>query len=142
MNWHEYSAQAALREFDVTPDAGLKAAQVTERQEKYGKNQLRAAGRRSTLQMFLEQFKDVMVLILLVAAIISGFALKEWTDCIIILLVVVLNAVLGVVQENVLPAREGSAGRRHACGARGGTGARGYCRIGNGRRGAGGSSAD
>ena len=50
--------------------------------------------------MFLEQFKDVMVLILLVAAIISGFALKEWTDCIIILLVVVLNAVLGVVQEN------------------------------------------
>ena len=100
MNWHEYSAQAALREFDVTPEAGLKAAQVTERQEKYGKNQLRAAGRRSTLQMFLEQFKDVMVLILLVAAIISGFALKEWTDCIIILLVVVLNAVLGVVQEN------------------------------------------
>lgn len=93
MNWHEYSAQAALREFDVTPEAGLKAAQVTERQEKYGKNQLRAAGRRSTLQMFLEQFKDVMVLILLVAAIISGFALKEWTDCIIILLVVVLNAV-------------------------------------------------
>ena len=34
MNWHEYSAQAALREFDVTPEAGLKAAQVTERQEK------------------------------------------------------------------------------------------------------------
>ena len=100
MTWHDRSAQDALKEMQVKPESGLTQSEVTARQEKYGKNQLRAAGRRSIPMMFLEQFKDVMVIILLVAALISGFALKEWTDCVIIMLVVVLNAVLGVVQEN------------------------------------------
>ena len=98
MNWHEYSAQAALREFDVTPEAGLKAAQVTERQEKYGKNQLRAAGRRSTLQMFLEQFKDLLVVILIAAAVISMLS-GNVESTIVIFAVLILNAVLGTVQH-------------------------------------------
>ena len=48
MNWHEHSAQDALRELQVTPQAGLDAAEAAARQEKYGKNRIRAAGRRST----------------------------------------------------------------------------------------------
>ena len=78
MNWHEHSAQDAVRELQVTPQAGLDAAEAAARQEKYGKNRIRAAGRRSTLQMFLEQFKDVMVLILLAAALISGPLESGW----------------------------------------------------------------
>ena len=100
MDWHERDAQDVLRALEVAPQEGLSHTEVAARQEKYGKNQLRAARRRSVPQMFLEQFKDVMVLILLAAALISGFALQEWTDCAIILVVVALNAVLGVVQEN------------------------------------------
>ena len=100
MTWHDRTAQEALDALHVQPEQGLTAAVAAERQAKMGKNQLRAVKRRSTARMLLEQFKDVMVLILLAAALISGFVLSEWTDCLIILVVVMLNAVLGVVQEN------------------------------------------
>ena len=98
MSWHERSETETLKELNARRE-GLTAQEAEARQQKYGKNQLQGAKKRSVAQMLLAQMKDTMVLILLTAAMISGFALGEWTDCGIILLVVALNAVLGVVQE-------------------------------------------
>lgn len=78
---------------------GLTSAEAAQRLERYGKNMLQETKTKSLLAKFIEQFKNVMIFILLAAAILSGI-LGEWTDTIIILLVVILNAVLGVIQEN------------------------------------------
>ncbi len=81
------------REQGLSPD---EAAQLLER---YGRNVLKETQTKSLLAKFIEQFKNVMIFILLAAAVLSGI-LGEWTDTVIILLVVILNAVLGVIQEN------------------------------------------
>ncbi|WP_339225398.1 calcium-translocating P-type ATPase, SERCA-type [Paenibacillus sp. FSL H8-0332] len=78
---------------------GLSAEQAVQRLERYGKNVLQEAKPKTLLAKFIEQFKNVMIFILLAAAVLSGI-LGEWTDTVIILLVVILNAVLGVIQEN------------------------------------------
>ena len=79
-------------------ESGLSAQEAASRLARYGKNELKEGKRKSLLQKFLEQFKDFMVIVLLAAAIISGF-LGEIADAAIIFLVVALNAVLGVFQE-------------------------------------------
>ncbi|WP_405111952.1 calcium-translocating P-type ATPase, SERCA-type [Paenibacillus sp. FSL K6-1217] len=78
---------------------GLSAEQAAERLARYGSNVLQEAKPQSLLAKFIAQFKNVMIFILLAAAVLSGI-LGEWTDTVIILLVVILNAVLGVIQEN------------------------------------------
>ena len=77
-----------------------QGAEAAARLEKHGPNALRQAKKRTIWQMYLAQLKDVMVLVLLAAALISGVLLGEWVDAGIILLVVLLNALLGVIQEN------------------------------------------
>ncbi|MBT2292074.1 calcium-translocating P-type ATPase, SERCA-type [Paenibacillus albidus] len=79
--------------------AGLSAKEAQQLAERHGKNMLQETKAKSLLAKFIEQFKNVMIFILLAAAVLSGI-LGEWTDTIIILLVVLLNAILGVVQEN------------------------------------------
>lgn len=78
---------------------GLTDQQVIESRAKYGSNELEEGKKKSMLVMFFEQFKDLMIIILLVASIVSGF-LGEITDTIIILLVIIINAILGVTQES------------------------------------------
>jgi Ca2+-transporting ATPase len=78
---------------------GLSAAEAEKRLQEYGPNALREPPRRSVLAMFFEQLKDVLVLILIAAALISC-ALGEWADSLVILIIVVLNACLGVYQEH------------------------------------------
>lgn len=78
---------------------GLSNQVVQARLQKNGQNKLASKKRKSVWQMFLDQFKDFMIIILLVAAVISGLLLQEWTDAIIIMAVVVISAVTGVVQE-------------------------------------------
>jgi len=78
---------------------GLTQEEANARLEQYGKNALEEREGKSLFAKLIAQFKDVMIIILLVAALISGI-LGEWTDSLIILFVVVLNAVLGVIQEN------------------------------------------
>lgn len=82
-----------------TGDRGLKNDEVKKRIEEYGFNEFKEKKTRTTIQKFLEQFKDFLVLILIGAAIISGFV-GEIADSIIILSVVIINATLGVIQEN------------------------------------------
>ncbi|MEW9082855.1 calcium-transporting P-type ATPase, PMR1-type [Caldanaerobacter subterraneus] len=87
------------KELETDDVYGLTQEQVNERLLKHGKNILREKERKSIFSLFIEQFKDYMVLILIVASIISFF-LGETTDASIILAIVILNALLGTVQEN------------------------------------------
>lgn len=75
----------------------LTDQQVREHQEKYGKNELVEGKKKSTFQIFLEQYKDFLVIILIAAAIVSGF-LGDAESAIVILVVITMNAVLGTVQ--------------------------------------------
>jgi Ca2+-transporting ATPase len=92
------TVEAVEQEIGATPE-GLNKAQVDERLEKYGLNALEAGKSRTLRAKILDQFKDFMIIVLLVAAVISGFVAHEWTDAAIILIVVVLNAIFGVYQE-------------------------------------------
>ena len=94
---YQLTRKEVLEKFDTSLD-GLTNAEVKKRQEKDGKNVLEAKRNTTLLEKFLAQFKDLMIIILLVAAAISVFA-GEAADAIIIFLVVILNAVFGVFQE-------------------------------------------
>lgn len=96
-----------LKSEDETLDAlhttrdGLSAAEAKKRLDEYGHNELEEAQKRSLLAKFLDQFKDLMIIILLVAAALSVITegTEGFTDALIILAVVVLNAAFGVYQE-------------------------------------------
>src|SRR5512133_1099371 len=79
-------------------ETGLVSEDVTKLREKYGPNQLEEKKGRSALALFLDQFKDFMIWVLIGASLVSGF-LKEWVDAIAIICIVILNAVLGFIQE-------------------------------------------
>ena len=95
--WHNRSVPQAFEALGTGPQ-GLSGEEAAERLAKDGPNELKAAKKRSVFQMLLEQFKDFMVIILIIAAVISAF-LGETVDSVIILVLVVLNAALGVWQE-------------------------------------------
>ena len=97
--WHQQSGPDSAQALGVSPQTGLSAGEVQARQAQHGPNQLAEAQGRSLLMVFFSQFKDVMIWVLLAAAIISA-CLGEWVDAIIIAVVVVLNAVLGTIQES------------------------------------------
>ncbi|MGE5195131.1 MAG: cation-translocating P-type ATPase, partial [Deltaproteobacteria bacterium] len=95
---HTLSPESALHALGVDERSGLSARQVAERHEKYGPNELAAAREQPLWRKFLGQFNDLVIWILIVAALISG-VLGEWTDATAIIAIVLLNAVLGFVQE-------------------------------------------
>ncbi|KAB3531063.1 calcium-translocating P-type ATPase, SERCA-type [Alkaliphilus serpentinus] len=88
-----------LEELKVDPDIGLRDEEISKRREKYGENALTKKKGQSLLMKFINQFKNFMVIILLIAAVVSG-SLGEIKDSIIIAIVVILNAILGLIQEN------------------------------------------
>lgn len=95
--FYNQDPQAVLSKLDVTKD-GLSDAEAKKRIDEYGHNALDEGESRGLVAKFFDQFKDFMIIVLLAAALISG-VLGEISDAIIILLVVVLNAALGVFQE-------------------------------------------
>jgi Ca2+-transporting ATPase len=95
--WHSKSIETVLEELQTDP-LGLKEEEVKQRLEKYGLNELKETKRTTALQIFLNQFKDIFVIMLLIATTIS-FAVGEITDAVTIAAIVVLNAVVGFVQE-------------------------------------------
>lgn len=90
--------EEVARHYKVNPIQGLSSQAVTQRQSQFGFNQLYKEKRRTVFNMIVSQFTDVMILILVVAALFSG-VLGELQDTITILVIVVLNALLGVIQE-------------------------------------------
>lgn len=79
---------------------GLSEDEASKRLVEFGHNKLEEKKKKSLFSKFIDQFKDLMIIVLLVAAVISATVANEWVDAIIILFVVVVNAILGVVQEN------------------------------------------
>ncbi|NLC05061.1 MAG: cation-translocating P-type ATPase [Erysipelothrix sp.] len=96
-NWYDKPLSDITTSVNVKE--GLTTTQAQSNLEKFGPNKLEEEKKRSILWLFLDQFKDVMIIILIIAAFISGM-LGETIDAIIILAIVVLNAILGVYQEN------------------------------------------
>ncbi|HQL91360.1 MAG TPA: calcium-translocating P-type ATPase, PMCA-type [Syntrophales bacterium] len=97
MIWHQQDIKAVLAELDVPID-GLRSEEAGNRLAKYGRNELVEKGKRSPAAMIVDQFRDFMIIVLIAAAVVSGF-LGEVADTVAILCIVLLNAVIGVVQE-------------------------------------------
>lgn len=98
-DFYHQTVAAIEQEFSTSCAKGLTDSQVLEAREKYGSNSLAGKKKISIWQRFLAQFKDFMIIVLIIAAVLSGFVAQEWTDAAIIMVVVMLNAILGVFQE-------------------------------------------
>ena len=96
--WFNKSVDDISKELDSNLTSGLSTVEAKKRLEKYGENKLKSSTQKSILQLFFSQINDVMIYILIIAAIISAF-MKEYSDSVIILIVILINAVIGVVQE-------------------------------------------
>lgn len=103
-NWFNKEIKEVEQELQTNVEKGLTTEQVKEKREKYGVNELQSAKKKTLLQRFIDQFKDFSIIILIIAAIVSGVVgVAEGegiTDTIIILIVVVVNAIIGVTQES------------------------------------------
>ncbi len=97
MNWHTSSTDAIFKELQ-THAAGLSTDEAAKRMQQYGPNQLQEKKKKPVWLLFLMQFKDVMILILMAAAIVSGVA-GDLKDAIVILIIIIINAIVGFVQE-------------------------------------------
>ena len=104
INWFNKTVDEVESTLKTNAEKGLTAEEAKKRQEEYGLNELKAKKKKSLFVKFLEQFKDFMIIILIISAIISGVVGvaqgEGFTDTIIILVVVVVNAIIGVAQEN------------------------------------------
>lgn len=102
--WFNLSVSETEKKLETNIENGLSSEEVQKKYEKYGKNELKAKPKKSLIVKFLEQFKDFMIIVLIVAAIVSGIVGVQQgegiTDTFIILIVVIVNAIIGVAQEN------------------------------------------
>ena len=100
--WHSKTTKEVLDQLKVTAESGLTDSEVKKRLEQYGPNELKSAEKESLFMRFLDQMKDPMIIVLLVAAVLSfvssGFT--DWVDSVIILLIVIVNAVISISQED------------------------------------------
>ncbi|MCX5645350.1 MAG: calcium-translocating P-type ATPase, SERCA-type [Phycisphaerae bacterium] len=97
-SWWHRDVENAARELGTDPSSGLTSSEAAARIEKHGRNQLKEAPKRSPWAIFLDQFKDFMIWVLIGAALVSG-VLQEVVDAVAIIAIVILNAVLGFFQE-------------------------------------------
>lgn len=95
--WYLSSGNEVMEKMEVT-QGGLSSRQVEERREQFGENALQESGKKRALQVFLEQFKDLLVIILIIAAGIS-MVTDNVESTVVIFAVIILNAILGTVQH-------------------------------------------
>jgi Ca2+-transporting ATPase len=98
--WYALPATDVVRGFDVEPASGLSSTEAQSRLRQHGRNELAEAPREPRWRAFLRQFQDLLIIILLVAAVVSLLVSREWETPIAIALVVLLNATIGFVQES------------------------------------------
>ncbi len=96
--WHSMDAEGVLKKIDVDPDEGLSSDEAKKRLEDYGPNELPKEKKRSPLMRFIKQFDNVLIYILLAAAVVTAL-MEHWIDTWVILAVVLINAVIGFIQE-------------------------------------------
>lgn len=97
--WYSLSTEEVKSKLNTDIEKGLENDEVEKRRIQYGKNEIVSKNKKPIWKMILEQFTDFMIIVLIIAAIVSGVVNHEFTDSIIILVIVVLNAIIGVVQE-------------------------------------------
>jgi P-type Ca2+ transporter type 2C len=97
MNWHQMSTDEVFEKTGSSIN-GLSPDVAEQRKAEYGPNELVEKKKKSALMFFLDQFKDFMIIVLMAAAVISG-VIGDLTDTIIILVIVLLNAIVGFIQE-------------------------------------------
>ncbi|MBL8927636.1 MAG: HAD-IC family P-type ATPase [Pseudonocardia sp.] len=98
--WHATSAAEAVEHLEVDVREGLSAAEAARRLVRDGPNRLAEAEREPRWKAFLRQFHDLLIIILLIAAVVSFVVTREWETPVVIALVVLLNATIGFVQES------------------------------------------
>lgn len=99
MDWYKLPIEEVERRLHVFHQKGLSDKQVAERQRQYGLNQIVVSERKSLWLIFISQFQDFLVIILLAATLIAGL-LGEYIDALAIMLIVILNGVIGFFQEH------------------------------------------
>ena len=102
--WHTLIKDEVLRKLKTNEKLGLREDEVIKRQEKYGKNKLKDKQKESIFIKFIKQFNDFMIIILIIASIVSAVISyiqgeNDYIDSIIIIAIVMLNAIMGVIQE-------------------------------------------
>ncbi len=98
MDWYRQTAQETVEQLRSDAEQGLSAAEAGQRLRQYGPNELVERGTKSPWLILADQFRDTMVIILILAAGVSAF-LQEYNDVIVIMAIVILNAILGFTQE-------------------------------------------
>ncbi len=100
--WHSKTTKEVLDQLNVTVQDGLTDSEAKKRLDQYGPNELKSAERESLFMRFLDQMKDPMIIVLLIAAVLSfvSSGLTDWVDSVIILLIVIVNAVISISQED------------------------------------------
>lgn len=96
--WHTQTIQQVCDTLEVTPDSGLSETDIINRRSKFGTNELIEHGLRNPWYILFDQFREAMVVVLIIAAIIS-VVVSDWKDAVAIVVIVVLNAALGFIQE-------------------------------------------
>ena len=105
MKFYATPLSDVLKTTATDPKVGLTSGEVMERLQKYGENRLKEKKKKSSFKRFIDQFKDVMIIILIIAAVVSFGVIvieKNWGELFepaLILLIVILNAIMGVYQE-------------------------------------------
>jgi len=103
---HNLKREEIIKKFSVNPETGLNNSQLEKARERYGENKLKEKKKKSNFQRFCDQFKDVMIIILIIAAIVSFTIVcieQNWGELFepaLILAIVILNAIMGVAQES------------------------------------------
>ncbi len=103
-NWYNFSVEDTEKELKTNCKQGLTKDKVEKARAEFGYNELQAQKKKSLFVKFLEQFKDFMIIILIIAAIVSGVVGymqgEGITDSLIIFIVIIVNAIVGVAQES------------------------------------------
>lgn len=96
--WFDETTEEVIKKLNVNSQEGLSSEEAKKRLEEYGENKLSSKAKKNIFQIFLSQLKDPMIFILIIAAIISG-SMGELSDSIIILVVILINGMVGTIQE-------------------------------------------
>lgn len=99
MKWHNLTVEKALQELDASR-SGLSDEKAKERLQQYGPNELREKGKRPAIMVFLRQFASPLIYILLAAALIEFIVMNKPTDAAVILTVLMINSIVGFIQES------------------------------------------
>jgi len=97
--WHTKTCEEAIKELKSDTSKGLTTEEAEERLQTYGYNELKEKGKKKPIMIFLSQFNDFMIWILIAAAFISGVIVREIADAIVIIIILIINALMGFIQE-------------------------------------------